>query len=213
MAKKKGGKNRSKKGKQPVDDRAMFVKKAVFFTVVLAIVLGGVITLIVVLQMDSGGGIVDSEDNNNNENPPEQVYDFTLTDIDGNKIALSKVDSKLVLIDMMGLFCEPCKREIEELKVVRSTFSTSQLMIISVNVAVSSETQAQMLENRTSLGINWPMAFDTVGMAEKFGVQSIPSLVLLDTYGNSIKEWIPPSASPPSAEEMTEIISEQFIES
>jgi len=107
---------------------------------------------------------------------------FTLTDIDGVEFSLSNFRGRVVLLDFFATWCGPCVAEIPHLKSLREKFG-EDLIIISVSVSPSSDTVEKLQEFRQEHGIDWVIARDTIGINDEYGVQYIPTLVIIDQEG------------------------------
>ena len=108
--------------------------------------------------------------------------DFTLTDIDGVEFSLNDYRGRVVLLDFFATWCSPCVAEIPHLKSLREEFGEN-LAIISISVSPSSDTVEKLMQFRQEHEIDWIVARDTSGMNEEYGVQYIPTLVIIDQEG------------------------------
>ena len=112
----------------------------------------------------------------------EIAPDFNLTDIDGIQFSLSDYTEKVVLLDFFATWCGPCISEIPHLKSLHEKFG-EDLVIISISVSSSSDTVESLLKFRQEHEMNWIIARDTIGVSDKYGVQYIPTLVIVDQEG------------------------------
>lgn len=112
----------------------------------------------------------------------EIAPDFNLTDIDGIQFSLSDYTEKVVLLDFFATWCGPCISEIPHLKSLHEKFG-EDLVIISISVSPSSDTVESLLRFRQEHEMNWIIARDTIGVSDKYGVQYIPTLVIVDQEG------------------------------
>jgi len=108
--------------------------------------------------------------------------DFTLTDIDGNEFSLSEFLGKVVILDFFGSRCGPCLAEMPHLKTLREEFGEDVLAIISIGVSYG-DTVESLKQIREKYGIDWALAVDTAGVADKYSVVAIPTLVIIDPDG------------------------------
>jgi len=112
----------------------------------------------------------------------EIASDFNLTNIDGIEFSLSDYTEKVVILDFFATWCGPCVSEIPHLKSLHEEFG-EDLVIISISVSPSSDTVESLLEFRQEHEMNWIIARDTIGVNDKYGVQYIPTLVIVDQKG------------------------------
>jgi len=108
--------------------------------------------------------------------------DFTLMDIDGNEFSLGDFLGKVVILDFFGSRCGPCLEEMSHLKVVYEEFGEDVLAIMSIGVSFG-DTVERLKQIREGYGINWTLAVDTAGVADKYNVVAVPTLVIIDPEG------------------------------
>jgi len=113
---------------------------------------------------------------------------FSFTDIYGEKKSLSDYMGKVVILDMMATWCQPCQYEILELRRVYENYSSNELQIISVDI--DSRETAQQLENfketfeNYGYNLDWTFGMDDGSIASKYLGQGIPTLCIFDQQGN-----------------------------
>ncbi|HDH81612.1 MAG TPA: TlpA family protein disulfide reductase [Thermoplasmatales archaeon] len=130
-------------------------------------------------------GCIDSS----NGNKTDTGENFSFTTIDGEHKQLSDYRGKVVILDMMATWCQPCQYEMLELLKIYKNYSRNDLEILSVDV--DSRETAQQLESYrnafASYGYNldWVFGMDDDGsIANKYLGQGIPTLCIFDQEGN-----------------------------
>lgn len=108
---------------------------------------------------------------------------FSLTDIDGNAVSLQSLRGKVVVLDLFATWCGPCQSQMAELNKVRARYSTSEVVILSIDVDTR-ETASQAREFKADYGATWAFAMDTDGVGDKYGATAIPTLAIIDRDGN-----------------------------
>lgn len=112
-----------------------------------------------------------------------EAPDFTLTDIDGNSFTLSDFeDEKVVILDFMAIDCSGCTILTGNLKGVYSHYDASEVEIISISVDPG-DSNSELNTYMNDHGANWRCARDTMNVQGKYGVESIPKLVIVDKEG------------------------------
>ncbi|WP_425399531.1 thioredoxin-like domain-containing protein [Aeoliella sp.] len=104
--------------------------------------------------------------------------------VGGGKVNLAGYRRKYVLIHYWATWCEPCKEDIEELKVLHNKYSRRGFDIIGVNLDSSvSEAEKYLKQNR----MPWKHVYDEGGLdgrlANEMGVMTLPLMLLVDDKG------------------------------
>jgi len=111
------------------------------------------------------------------EGPPAE--DLIGADLNGNRIRLSDLRGKVVLVDFWGIWCPPCRREIPDLIRLYEELHDRGLEIVAVNSGDDPEIVPAFVEEHR---IPYPVILDE-GMAARYGVVAYPTHVILDRAG------------------------------
>jgi len=154
-------------------------------TPVLVVVAIALVAVVVVYGLYMRGGDGDGGDDQlpDGTGTGEQAPTFSLTDIDGNAVSLQSLRGKVVVLDLFATWCGPCKSQMAELNEVRARYSTSEVVILSIDVDTR-ETASQAREFKAEYGATWAFAMDTDSVGEKYGASAIPTLAIIDRAGN-----------------------------
>ena len=112
----------------------------------------------------------------------EKAPDFEIKDIDGNNIRLSDYEGKVVILDLMATWCPPCIEEMGHLKEIYNEFDSSDVLIMSIDLDTT-ETNEELRRFKDDYGDDWIFARDTDGVGDKYNVDSIPTIVIIDKNG------------------------------
>jgi peroxiredoxin len=113
--------------------------------------------------------------------------DFSLNDIDGNEFTLSENQGKVVILDIMTLSCSACKLQMKHLRAIFSRYTQDELAIVTISIDTK-DSADEIDAYRTRYGDNWTFARDTDGVANKYKVSYIPTIVIIDKEG-VIRYW------------------------
>ena len=112
------------------------------------------------------------------------MYDFTVTDPDGNLISLSAAlaEHKMVMLNFWFADCTYCVQEFPFVEEVYNEYS-DLMEIIALN-PYPTDSDADVVEMSTQLGLTFPMAkCDLAFNAGNFGDGGYPTSVFIDRYG------------------------------
>jgi thiol-disulfide isomerase/thioredoxin len=100
--------------------------------------------------------------------------------------ALNPVDGKVIWVDFWASWCVPCRRSFPWMNEMLDRYGEQGLQIIGVNVDKERALADEFLAETPA---RFDLRFDPAGaLAERFGVEAMPSSFLLDAEGNVIAE-------------------------
>ena len=113
--------------------------------------------------------------------------ELSFTAVDGKTVDLADLRGKVVLIDFWATWCPPCVEEAPALVETYEKFKDRGFEIVGISL----DSDKGALEKFTSENkMTWPQFFDGKGwdneLAQRFKIQSVPTLWLLDREGKLI---------------------------
>ena len=113
--------------------------------------------------------------------------DFTLSDFDHHKVALSSLRGKAALLDFWATYCGPCKEEMPLIESLRNEYQAKGLEVYGVTDDAPDVAHKWMAQYHRNL----PTLFDPDRHAFKgYGVDSIPVVILIDGNGKIANYWL-----------------------
>ena len=121
--------------------------------------------------------------------PPQSAFvgkeapAFTLNVVaNGEKpqLSLAELKGKPVLLDFWATWCGPCQAEAPILNKIAQRFKERGLVVVGVNTSDQPGLAGPWARSR---GISFPIVFDADDVAQKYDVDSLPTLVLVSKEG------------------------------
>ncbi len=191
--------NRSSKGvsrgpkKEGREDK--FPLAPVIVIVVILVLLVSSIALY--MAQNSGGddnGTGDGEDNGNgNDNPVDSDLPYlavSIETLDQGTISLQRYSGRVVIIDMFATWCQPCHLQMAELIEMEDSYSSSDLVILSVDTDLQ-ETSSDVRQFKSQYPeAGWTFALSNQVFNGYFEAKSIPTMFILDRSGRIVDTHI-----------------------
>ncbi len=104
--------------------------------------------------------------------------DFAMTGLDGNKLTLSQLEGKRVVLDFWATWCPPCKEEMPHFIQLKHEYG-DQIAIVGISHE-EVETQKKFAEE---YGVNFTLATVDQLPVPFSGIRSIPTTFYIDSKG------------------------------
>jgi Peroxiredoxin len=113
---------------------------------------------------------------------------FTLYDLQGNKVSLSDYKGKNVYLNFWATWCPPCKAEMPELEKVYQRTKNSDLVILAVEIGEPKDTVQSFINDK---GYNFKVLLDSdQSTAAAYGISAIPTSFFIDKDGNIVAKQV-----------------------
>ncbi|MCJ2563725.1 MAG: TlpA family protein disulfide reductase [Candidatus Thermoplasmatota archaeon] len=118
--------------------------------------------------------------------PPGRVgqmaLDFNLTDVYDRDFGLNDFLGKVVLLDLMTIYCGACTDQALELVAVFNNYSPDDLQMISIDISLDVDPQ-DLIIFKESFADDWFFAVDTDNVSEKYSTWGVPMEIVIDRSG------------------------------
>lgn len=118
--------------------------------------------------------------------------DLEGTTIDGKPFKLSDLRGKPVVLHYWATWCEPCKKDMTLLRRLQAGYQREGLQLVGVNVDISRQMANEFLKGTP---LPWTQLFEegaleSSRLATAFGVQTLPTMMLIDQDGTVVRHNI-----------------------
>ncbi|AEW95800.1 hypothetical protein SCATT_34290 [Streptantibioticus cattleyicolor NRRL 8057 = DSM 46488] len=113
--------------------------------------------------------------------------DISGTTVDGSQLSLNSFKGKVVVLNVWGSWCDPCRAEAPNLAKVAKATAAEGVQFVGINTRDYDTAQARSFER--GFGITYPSLYDPDGkLLGKFPrgslpPQSIPTTLIIDRHG------------------------------
>lgn len=106
------------------------------------------------------------------------IQPFRLATVSHGDIIIKKTRNQFILLDFWASWCAPCIKQFPELSRIDSLYRDKGLKLIGIGMDIEREA---LMKGISTFNLTWPIFWDDTGrLGEKFRLQTIPLLVLLD---------------------------------
>lgn len=114
------------------------------------------------------------------------------TTLNGKPLSLQDLRGRPVVVHFWATWCEPCKQDMKMLRRLQSQYQRARLAIVGVNVDVQHDRAADYVKTAE---LGWPQLFAPGGLegsphARRFGIQTLPTMMLIDGSGKVVSHNI-----------------------
>ena len=121
------------------------------------------------------------------EKGPALAPEFSLMTLTGEEMSLAKNKGKILLIDFWATWCGPCRESIPHLVYLHKTYREQGLEVVGLSMDKGDPKAVDHFSK--SLDIPYPIAIAPEEIARAYGVNGLPTTVLIDREGK-IREKI-----------------------
>lgn len=116
--------------------------------------------------------------------------DFTLTDLGGRRVSLSKLRGRPVLLNFWATWCESCEKELPDLKELHARLKPQGLQILAP--ALDPAGRVKVLPFVARFELPFPVLYADPNTERAYGVRMLPTSWLVAPDGTLVKKYVGP---------------------
>ncbi|GAB4421170.1 MAG: hypothetical protein OHK0032_16930 [Thermodesulfovibrionales bacterium] len=120
----------------------------------------------------------------------KKAPDFTLTDLNGNKIQLSDLNGKVVMVEFWATWCPPCRESVPEMKEVYEKYKDRGFVLLGLSIDKGKNSHAEVGSFVKEYSITYPVLLDDSNINVSYGVSSIPTSFIIDKEGKIVSKRV-----------------------
>jgi len=154
--------------------------------------------IIVILSLVGGslylGSASSSRPNYEPVNPVvigDQAPDFQLEDNKGNKVSLSSLRGKVVMVNFWATWCPPCRAEMPSMEKLYKAMADDDFVMLAINTEQNGRSIVPKFLEKTPY--TFPILYDDKGVVQKlYGVYKFPESFIVGKDGKVVEKVIGP---------------------
>jgi peroxiredoxin len=117
--------------------------------------------------------------------------DFQLEDTKGNKVSLSDLRGKVVMVNLWATWCPPCIEEMPSMERLHEVMAGDDFVMLAINTEQNGRTVVPGFLKKTPY--TFPILYDDKGIVQKlYGVYKFPESFIVGKDGKVIEKIIGP---------------------
>ncbi len=115
--------------------------------------------------------------------------DFTLENMQGEKVSLSQLRGKVIIVNFWATWCPPCKAEMPSMETLYQTFKEDDLVLLAINVEKDGRKAVTRFLQESPY--SFPILLDSEAQVQNlYGVFQFPESFIIDRNGIVVKKVI-----------------------
>lgn len=148
--------------------------------------LGALALVVVALGVAAGVSLVRLADRIRPAQPGDEIADVTLKKLDElgvqrDKVKLSMLRGKVVVLDFWASWCAPCRRSMPELSALAGELGPKGLVVVGINRDAPDVSAARKAVGEIKPAFD--IVYDDRGYGERVGLTSLPTSLVVDKRG------------------------------
>ncbi len=122
---------------------------------------------------------------------PRPAPPFTVHDLEGAELALTKLRGRTVLLDFWATWCAPCVTDLPKLSKLQERHADDGLTVLSVSIDEGKSALRKVSRLVKKRQVTHPVSLDDAESPawSAYRVRVVPTQFLIDAEGNIVAQW------------------------
>jgi peroxiredoxin len=121
--------------------------------------------------------------------PGQQAPDFELPSLGGDRVRLSDLRGRVVLVEFWSLGCPACVQSLPELRRLAGKLKDRPFTLLAVHLRSRPGHRQALTAFAEEAGLQFPILLDDGSAGDAYRVRLMPTTVLVDPRGQIRKVW------------------------
>jgi peroxiredoxin len=140
------------------------------------------VLIVTALLLSAGAGFAAGQAN-------RKAPDFTLEDMQGNKVSLSDFRGKIVMINFWATWCPPCVEEMPSMEKLHQRFKGDDFVLLAINVEADARPIVENFLKKNHY--TFPVLLDGDARVQQlFGAYRFPETLIINRRGEIVTRVI-----------------------
>ncbi|NQV30512.1 MAG: TlpA family protein disulfide reductase [Candidatus Marinimicrobia bacterium] len=118
----------------------------------------------------------------------QEAPNFTLTDLNGEKVSLSDFKGKVIIVDFWATWCGPCKMEIPSFIQLQEKYQDD---VVILGISLDQGGPKTVVPFAKKMNINYPIVYGDGSVVQAYGgVRGIPTTFVIDRDFNIQRKYV-----------------------
>lgn len=118
----------------------------------------------------------------------QSAPDFTLTNLEGQKVSLSDYKGKIIIVDFWATWCGPCKMEIPSFIKLQEDYKDD---VVVLGISLDQGGPKVVVPFAKKMNINYPIVYGDGTVVQAYGgIRGIPTTFVIDRDFNIQRKYV-----------------------
>ena len=134
-------------------------------------------------------GLLDARSREILKNAPDFDYNFTIKDLDGNKLSFAQFKGKVIFINLWATWCGPCRAEMPAIQELYNDIEKDKIIFVMLSVDKDSDKE-RIIRYIKNSAYTFPVYQPSGQLTKQLWVPTIPTTLVVSKNGKIVAKEI-----------------------